>query len=425
MNYSSYITIDDTDELSVCYTDVYIANGRICFLSAESIELPITNTWIDRYQWKPDIKILKTENELTDFITAIENSAIDIGTAIYGDIVWSGNIGHALLDGLYQSYLSLVKFNKWNDDFTFITNFWDSPGVNMALDVIEKFSRNKIFELNKVHDKIYRVKTLITGTGRTGNVVMREDYTLYGKKYNGMGYFRDRMRLTYSLNPNKPLNTLSPKMIIIVNKRYGEEEITAIKNVIQYYKEMDYNIQYVDWSSYKTFSEQLSLLEDVDIQISGPGTGMNYSPFLKPGAVSVNLGCIKNIGNIISNMPFPAYMEQAVGSGQDRISTVFYDRLNYKNIEKAQLIKTIDKAIYFIENSIILQNNHFIDAQIFVEYCKRVNNARYICNHLTSVAHFIEYFINEDPMIMPPLDTADIDLLRKLKNEYGYVINYK
>ena len=194
--------------------------------------------------------------------------------------------------------------------------------------------------------------------------------------------------------------------------------------MISYYLDKGYNIEYLLWSNYKTLEEQMKRFEDIDIQVSGPGTGMNYSPFLKDGAVSINLGCIKNIGNKEYNDPFPAYMEQSVGAGQSMITTIFYDRLNYKDIEEVELIKVIDRAIYLIKNSIISKDNHFIDAHIFIEYCKRVKNARQICNHLTGVAHFIEYFINEDPMIMPSIDLIDLPLLRRLKEQYGYKIDY-
>ena len=158
--------------------------------------------------------------------------------------------------------------------------------------------------------------------------------------------------------------------------------------------------------------------EDVDIQVSAPGTGMNYSPFLKRGAVSVNLGCIKYFPNDLTK-PFPAYMEQAVGAGQDEISTIFYDRSNYLTLTSEELIKKIDEAISLIKNSVVLTNNLNIDAQIYVEYCKRVNNARQVSDYLTGMAYFIECFVNNYPNANPE-NIVDLKLLEDIKKEFNY-----
>jgi hypothetical protein len=418
MSQSTFVTIDTTDELSVLYKNLCVINGIIYYLSIGNVTLPTVNLWTNSYGWHPLVKIFNDEIELNDFIKNNLSNAIQIDNSIYGGIVWSHNIGHGLLDGLYPSYLSLVKFGKWNDEFTFITNDWDDTQINMTRKVIETFSRSPILELNKSKDNTYIINTLISGTGRTGIRVMREDYTLYGKKYDGIRYFRKRILETYGLNPDKKINSNNPNIIFINNIRYSVEERIEINKAIEYYKNLGYNIEFLLWENYTTFGEQMKRFEDVDIQVSGPGTGMNYSPFLKRGAVSINLGCIKYIDYDI-NKPFVCYMEQAVGAGQDEISTLFYDRTNYHTLLFEQMVLTINKAISLIKESIILEDNHNTDAKVFIEYCKRVSNAREVSNHLTAVAHFIECFVNDYPNSAPEY-LVDIPLLNQIKQEFNF-----
>lgn len=417
MYQSSFTTTDSSDELSVHYKNLYILNNVIYYFTTENIELPIVNIWTNYYSWRPVIKLFNSDEELKNFVISNFEKAITIENGVYGGIVWSHNIGHGLFDGLYPSYLSLVKFGKWHEDFTFITNDWDDAQKNMTHGVVEAFSRSSILELNKTNNN-YIVKNFFCGTGRTGIRVMREDYTLYGKKYEGIRHFRKRIFETYGLNSDLPTNKDNPKIIIIDNIRYTVEDRVEIDKAIYHYKKLGYNIEYLYWYNYKTFSEQMKRFEDVDIQVSAPGTGMNYSPFLKRGAVSVNLGCIKYFPNDLTK-PLPAYMEQAVGAGQDEISTIFYDRSNHLTLISEELIKKIDEAISLIKNSVVLTNNLNIDAQIYVEYCKRVSNARHISDHLTGMAYFIEYFVNNYPNANPE-NIVDLKLLEDIKKQFNY-----
>jgi hypothetical protein len=419
MSQSTFITIDTTDELSVQYNNLYVINGIIYYFSIGVVTLPIVNIWTDSYGWHPLIKIFNDEIELDNFVRNNLSNAIQIDNAIYGGIIWSHNIGHGLLDGLYPSYLSLVKFGKWNDTFTFITNDWDDASqINMTQGVVESFSRSSILELNKSKSNTYIINTLISGTGRTGIRVMREDYTLYGKKYDGIKYFRKRILETYNLNPDKEVNRNNPNIIFINNIRYSTEERIEIDKVIEYYKDLGYNIEFLLWENYKTFGEQMKRFEDVDIQVSGPGTGMNYSPLLKRGAVSINLGCINYI-EYDTNKPFVCYMEQAVGAGQDQISTLFYDRSNYYTLLFDQMILIINKAISLTKESIVLEDNHNTDAKVFIEYCKRVPNAREVSNYLTRIANFIECFVNDLPNATPE-HLVNIPLLNEIKKELNF-----
>jgi hypothetical protein len=62
--------------------------------------------------------------------------------------------------------------------------------------------------------------------------------------------------------------------------------------------------------------------------------------------------------------------------------------------------------------------NDNLDAQVFIEYCKRTDNPEQICQHLTNMALFIELFVNEHPNAISP-DFVNLDLLRQIKTEFG------
>ncbi len=180
----------------------------------------------------------------------------------------------------------------------------------------------------------------------------------------------------------------------------------------------------------------MKFLQDIDIHITGPGTGMLYMPFLKKGAVNINLGYIEHTQtntarpNIyIENAKaddyiLPGWMEQSVCAGVEYVSTLYYDRFVHNDIEKQPFINIIDEAVFIINSKYLKLDNHNIDAKVFIEYCKRVDNAREVCNYLTNIAFFIELFVNEHPAAIPK-NLINIELLRKIKDEFNYNRNYE
>lgn len=424
--FSSFITEDIPEELSVCYSNIYCINGQLTFFSKENIVLPYVNKWTNTYSWIPIIKIV---NEIPKF-----DDIEEINISTFSDVMWISNIGHALFDCLYPIYLALIKFGYEDEKFNMIVTHWDN-WKEKATDVMKDFIKGDIIELEKSTKKVYHINKLICGTGRTGNRVIREDYTLYGEKYNGIIKFRNRLLSTYNIEIDKPVN-LSPNIIIIDNKRYSEYEKQIITQVIEFFKNKNINIKYVDWRNYPLFKDQMLELSFSDMYVSGPGNGIMYMPLLKKGAVTLNLGWMEHTQTntmrpnlIIPNATqldyiLPGFMEQSVCAGATHVSTLYYDRYTYNNLEKIPLINLIQKGIDLIQSEEIQKNNHNIDAQIFIEYCKSVNNGREISDFLSDIAFFIELFINEHPFAIPK-NKVDIKLLRTLKNKYNYNRTYE
>jgi hypothetical protein len=390
---------------------------------------------MNTYDWRPEIKVFETEEQIEDYINTF-NDIQELELSVLGDNIFYGNMGHALFDGLYPLYLALVKFGYKDESFTYLTSDWHNKQA-MAYDVITRFSRNNLMEYHHLdRSKLIHFKTLVAGTGKTGCTVVNQEYSMYGKKYDAVRLFKQRMLKAYNIQIDKPINE-KPKIIIVDNKRYSEYEKSIIDQVINYFQPVA-DIKYVDWARHYdyVFASQMKELEDTDVYISGPGTGITYMPFIKEGAITISLGYIEHTQtntirpNIkIEDYPYedwilPGWLDQPLCSSVDYVSTLYYDRINYNNIEFEPLVSIINLAISTLKKKEILENKHNTDALVFKEYCKRVNNAQEICNHLTGISFFIELFVNEHPQTVPSY-LVNIELLRQIKDELGYDRRYE
>jgi hypothetical protein len=431
---SKYTTKGDQQNLSIKYENVYSINGEICYLTIEkNNDPPYVNKFTNQYSFRPKIVFFDTQEDIANYVNSFSNIQ-EIELAAIGDNLWYGNIGHALWDGLYPLYVALVKFGYIHNDFVVLFGGFQNKQT-LAYEPTVRFTGNDIldyYELDK--NKIIHFKILIAGTGSTGNRVINKDYTLYGEKeYQAVSYFKQRLLSRYELKYDNPINS-KLKAIIIKNKRYCEKEIESINKIVDYYKEI-LDIRYIDWyHEYTSFEQQMKEIVDVDIHITGPGTGMMYMPFLKKGAVNINLGYIEHIQTNTARpnlkiegldndaLIIPGWMEQSVCAGANYVNTIYYDRFTNNYIEFESLNLLIEKAIKKVNN--IQQNNWNIDAIVFKEYCKRCKNPEQLCEYLTGIAFFIELFVNEHPKTYET-GLVDIDLLRSIKNELNYNRRYE
>lgn len=433
---SSYTTADDQEHISIKYENLYAINGVITYLTTDPTTNPPYGTkFMNMYGWRPEIKVFNTEQQIQEYLNTFENKQ-EVELSVIGDNLWYGNIGHSLFDSLYPVYLALVKFGYQDSPFVWLVSDWSNKQT-MSYDVVTKFSGNLLMEYPHLDkSKLIHFKTLVAGTGNAGCTVVNQEYSMYGGKYDAIRLYKERMLSAYNLQIDKPINE-RPKIIIIDNKRYSDYEKSIIDQVINYFQPTA-DIKYVDWARHynHVFADQMKELEDTDIYISGPGTGIVYMPFIKKGAVTINLGYMEHTQtntirpNIkIENYPhedwiFPGWLDQPLCSSVDYVSTLYYDRMNYNNLEFEPLTSIINSAISILKNKEILENKHNTDALVFKEYCKRVNNARELCNHLTGIAFFIELFVNEHPQTVPS-HLVNIELLRQIKDELGYNRKYE
>jgi hypothetical protein len=429
---SSYITIDDADHLSIEFTDIYVIEGILTFLTVGAIDIPSVSKWTSSYYWKPLIKQFSSKDQLEKYMSTL-TPITHIDLALYGDMTWCHNIGHGLFDGLYPMYTALVKFGYKDAPFTVLTDINPNDGgQKMAAEITTKFSENTFLNYHTLDKSTtYHFKKLISGSNNTGNRVITKEYRLYGEvEFGALTAFKQRMYRTYALAVDQPVNA-KLQGIIIHNKRYSPDEIRALKQLCASCKACD--LKYIDWQDYPTFRDQLVEISNTDIHITGPGTGMMYMPFLKRGAVNINLGymertqtnCarpnLKIATTSISDFILPAYLEQSVCAGANYINTIYYDRFVNNSIEYDPLNTCMTVAIDLVGQ--IKGNNLHTDALIFIEYCKRTLHPDQICKHLTDIALMIELFVHEHPhAVLKPF--VDINLLRSIKKEFNYGNTY-
>lgn len=425
---SSHTYVDSPENLSVKYENIYAINGKLKYLTTDkTVNLLPVNKWLTVYKWCPEVLHFDSDVDIFNYVNDFENKQT-IEVALMNDNIYYGNIGHALWDGFYPAYLAAIKFGYECEDMRYVTTDFGNKNT-LAYEIMKNFfGVNEAINYQSLDvKKLIHFKTLISGNGTASNLVMTPSYTLYGKSYEGMKKFKKRMYNRFKVECDK---SLGKKAVIIHNKRYSPDEIKIIHKVVEHFKS-SIDIKFIDWRNYSSFKDQLNELQDVDIHISGPGTGMMYMPFLKNGAVNINLGYMEKTQtntarpNIFikdckyADYIFPGWMEQSVCAGADYVSTLYYDRYNYNSLEFEPLVRLIEQSINLINNKIVSENNLNTDAQIFVEYCKVSGHSEKICAHLTNIAFFMEMFVAEHPAaIAPPF--VDVNLLRSIKEKYSY-----
>ena len=425
------------DNVSIEYKNLYAIDGKIYFLTTENINLPYVKKFTISYDWKPEIMKFNSEEELIKYVESLENLE-SIELSVLSDNLWYGHVGHGLFDVLYPIYLALLKFGYIDEPFTFLSMEWQSV-ENMMYSVIKKFTKQGFLEYTNL-TKNYHFKTLVAGTDLAGNRVINDELFLYGKKWNGVYYFKKRLFDVYNISFDKPTNIEKPNVIIINNKRFTNDDMMVINKTIETLSSIC-NIKFVDWyQDYKhfgngSFMEQMKDIQDVDIQVTAPGTAMMYTPLLKKGAVNINIGYIEHTqtngsrGNlkIIESKHkdhlVPAYLEQTICAGSYHTTSLYYNRYKYNNLEFEPLVELIKEAVDIIKNKQITEGNLNIDGRVFREYCKRAKDSYNVCTYLTYRSLQVEFFVNEHPYALP--STVDIELLRSIKDEFNYDRSYE
>ena len=427
---SSYKTTDNNT--SIEYKNLYAINGIIYFITLDDIVLPIVKKFTTSYDWCPNIMKFNSEDELNKYIESLQNIE-NVNLSVLSDNLWYGNVGHGLFDVLYPIYLSLLKFGYVDEPFTFLSLDW-SWRENMMYEVIKKFTKGDLLDYTNLN-KVYKFNTLIAGTDMAGNRVVNKDVFIYGKEWDGLYQFKKRIFSVNNIELDKPININRPKIIIINNKRFNNDDKNIINIVVDKMSTL-YDIKFIDWhQDYNhygddAFRRQMEDFKDVDIQITAPGTAMMYVPLLKKGAVNINLGYIEHTqtNGVRGNLKIleskkedhliPAYMEQPICAGTYYVTSLYYDRYKNNALEVEEFINIIEKAVLLLKNNQIVEGNVAIDGEVFREYCKRAQDAEQTCSSLTYASLQVEFFVNEHPYALLP--TTDIELLRAIKNEFNY-----
>jgi len=424
--------IGESYHQSCLYRNLYFVNETFMILTVNDTEWPSfydvrTNAFAFS-STKPKKHEFKNYVDLENFVRQIARPKIIPSLTVFFGQYWHYNIGHALFDGLYPAFVALIRFAPRHlqpfrilGDLAECKNCWSEDvyrrfaGLGLIkFNIFKKMSRNQWFLFDE----------LVMGSGTLCQRCTQPNFQLYGGiALNGSRLFRDRMYRQHGLIPsivqhrsrNRTLNAL-----IIHNKRFTKTDTKAIEEAMKEINQSKFpliNVTYIYYDRIEAqtsnvtslpefidnnFIAQLKLIQQMDIHISGPGTGQMYQTFLSDGAVHINIGGLRGD----KNASYTSYMEQYVTSGTPYIKGLYYPmNERAKGIEKTEVIRLIQQAAQMIINGFDLPvdpyENLAVDGKLFIEMCQRdrefcsmvttrTSNFPFICVHL-----WLEDFVHE------------------------------
>jgi hypothetical protein len=123
------------------------------------------------------------------------------------------------------------------------------------------------------------------------------------------------------------------------------------------------------------FIAQLRVLRNMDIHITGPGTGQMYQTFLSDGSVNINLGGMNPWRKENTSIAYPSFLEQYVTAGTPYIKGLYYPINKRRDgIKKTEVVKLIKQAAQLIMQGFSIpvnpKDNLAPDGKVFVDQCK-------------------------------------------------------
>lgn len=241
--------------------------------------------------------------------------------------------------------------------------------------VIEKFSKGKLYFSNTMINRIVLFKSLMVGASHQCQRCITLDYSLkYSREYNITKLLRDRMYKAFNITPTFNFPLLG---VIVHNKRFSVYEIELLKNLTNYYNNNKIiQLQYIDYANISGFYNQLKLLSKVHLYISGPGTGLLNFPFISDPGIVIHLGHV--------HFGCPQYLEQYILEGSPHIKTIYYSsKMRMKKMNFTYLVNLINKSLKYIEKNssfyIPKTDNLNYEGKLFVRIC---NDYKNICENL-------------------------------------------
>ncbi|CAF1066882.1 unnamed protein product [Adineta steineri] len=422
---------------SCLFQNLYYVDSWHTILTVKGSYLPEYSTRtsaFDMWAMKPNKREFDSYYHLENFVRNITYlRRIPYVTLHFGQ-PWHHNIGHALFDGLYPAYVALIRFSPrhlhpfrilagidecdscWSED---IYGRFGGLGI-IKTSVLNKLSRGRWFVFDEV----------VMGSGTFCQRCTQPNYQLPGGvELNASRLFRDRMYQQHGfIHPVIRQKTSSEhrtshdvlRAYVIDNIRFTEsdrKEINAAIHEINNYTNSNINktkdntnklewplinVTYLHYGRVKAqnmssiqinatpfdsrsptyeliennFIAQLKVIREMDIHITGPGTGQMYQTFLSDGSVSINLGGIRPWASENTPRAYSSYLEQYMTSGAPYIKGLYYPiNERAKGIKKDEVIKLIRQAGQLILQGFSLpvepRENLAPDGQLFVEMCEK------------------------------------------------------
>ncbi|CAF1367828.1 unnamed protein product [Adineta steineri] len=417
---------------SCLFQNLYYVDNTFTILIVKGSYLPEysirTNAF---YMWptKPNKREFDSYYHLQIFVRNIVKPRRVPYVTLYFGQLWLWNIGHALFDGLYPAYVALIRFSPRHlHPFRILADIGECKDC-WSEDVYSRFAGLGIikqFVLNKLSKGRWFVfDEIIMGSGTLCQRCTQSNYQLPGGvELDASRLFRDRMYQQHGfIHPVIRRKSSSEhrtshdvlRAYFIDNKRFTQsdrKEINAAITEINNYTNSNINktrlkgplinVTYLDYDEVEgedmssiqinttlvdsrpptyelienDFIAQLKVLREMDIHITGPGTGQMYQTFLSDGSVSINVGGLRIWQLNKTELKFTSYMEQYMTSGTPYIKGLYYpinERAN--GIKKDEIIKLIRQAGQLILQGFSLpvepRENLAPDGQLFVEMCEK------------------------------------------------------
>ncbi|KAF4680467.1 hypothetical protein FOZ60_013455 [Perkinsus olseni] len=236
------------------------------------------------------------------------------GLTVYGFALYMHNVGHALYDGIYPMFISMLRFGYGAADvnvlFKMVYNGVLKPGMHViGDDIAPVFGGGTYTHLDDLTDPLYRFQRVIVGSRRMAHRSFNTYSTLPGSYTyeNALWYFSRRLQSRYGLIDSKtamdPAAEIKPGVrdgtcrgVITDNKRFDAADRKMFYELIDKLKDEGVcDFTFVDWKKY-SFEEQLELFTNSDVYVSGVGTGITRAHLTRPGGAVVNLGELEKFG---------------------------------------------------------------------------------------------------------------------------------
>lgn len=364
---SKFLYIPDKNgELRVKYTNLYYIENEFYFFTLNK-EITLKRVLENKYDYfLPKIKVVDNLADIDRFIIDKNINIVENPTC-YLSHYYDWNVGHGLYDSLYPIYylylLYLQEEKKYEDNkifnglfnifikFKFIEG-WRFPGIasrDWVLDIFKKFCKGKFIEENRENQftkNNYLIKEFLCGNAFSGISSVNKEFEMPGRELKGLEKFRDRILKIYEIP--KKISSISKRLKITFIRcdRYNNDDIYAIDKIIDELK-FKHEVKLISWNEYSNFKEQLELMNETDILVTGSGTSMMNFPFLRNGSILVNLGT-NEVGD---EYKVPSLMEVNICLLADYIKVNFYDIFNHKKIKLKELSLIIERSINeFTEN---------------------------------------------------------------------------
>ena len=418
---------------SCLFKNLYYINSTFMILTVKGSYLPSYSVRTNAFSFRntiPSKYVFNTYSQLERFVRDTIRPKVIPSLTLYFDQLWHFNIGHALFNGLYPVYVGLLRFSSRHlQPFRILAGISDCNSC-ASEDVYSRFAGLGILKLSVLNkmskERWFMFDELVMGGGTMCQRCNQPNLQLPGGvEMDASRLFRDRMYRQHGLIPTVIRKHSSSEYrtsrdilqaYIIDNKRFTKEDRKELNRAIDeinnytlsfrnqnttklrwplinvtylYYnhiraqnKIVKINITRIDARSpiYElidnTFIAQLKILQQMDIHISGPGTGQMYQTFLSDGSIHINLGGLRPRGLENTDKAFTSFLEQHMTSGTPYIKGLYYPiNERVKGIKKDEVVKLIREAGRLILKGFSLpvnpQENLAADGRLFVEMCEK------------------------------------------------------